>query len=276
MDYVVGKVKKNRKEPFKKILSNKSVFAGIPYRPGALVKFQSDHNLDEDSWFKIEGFSKKPFFPSWLEKKFDSKNFNDLLKDEFSSLSCIISVQDENLYFQKMTPSLYLRKKVIVFGEVAHLENNCNRLVIKEIPDAVYYFAKDVLVFKNIAAVSSIFDGIDQIYREATEKETLEFLTQSFVSLGKEFSAEKASKPNRKRIALALDTLDKMSPQHKIDMLDYVDEYCKGKLNYDRELGVFEVSSDEDLKLLLYGVEQRFYTTPFGQEKRLANSVQRV
>ena len=30
------------------------------------------------------------------------------------------------------------------------------------------------------------------------------------------------------------------------------------------------------LVYLLYGIEQRFYTTPFGKEKRLANSVQPI
>ena len=35
----------------------------------------------------------------------------------------------------------------------------------------------------------------------------------------------------------------------------------------------FEVGSENELKMLLYGIEQRFYTTPVGGEKRLANSV---
>lgn len=34
----------------------------------------------------------------------------------------------------------------------------------------------------------------------------------------------------------------------------------------------FEISNDDESKQL-YGIEQRFYTTPFGHEKRLANSV---
>lgn len=33
-------------------------------------------------------------------------------------------------------------------------------------------------------------------------------------------------------------------------------------------------SNDEELKFLLYGIEQRFYTTILGDEKRLANSIQ--
>ena len=45
------------------------------------------------------------------------------------------------------------------------------------------------------------------------------------------------------------------------------------KLRFDKENQKFEISNDDELKLLLYGIEQRFYTTPFGYEKRLANSV---
>ena len=35
----------------------------------------------------------------------------------------------------------------------------------------------------------------------------------------------------------------------------------------------FIVKSNEDLSLVLYGIGQRFYTTPVGGEKRIANSV---
>ena len=35
----------------------------------------------------------------------------------------------------------------------------------------------------------------------------------------------------------------------------------------------FAVNSEDELKLLLYGIEQRFYTTLVGGERRIANSV---
>ena len=35
----------------------------------------------------------------------------------------------------------------------------------------------------------------------------------------------------------------------------------------------FTIESENDLKSLLYGIEQRYYTTLLGNEKRLANSV---
>ena len=65
-----------------------------------------------------------------------------------------------------------------------------------------------------------------------------------------------------------------MSDDDKTKMLDYIDGYCgEQRLTFDRENQKFEISNDDELKILLYGIEQRFYTTPFSHEKRLANSV---
>jgi hypothetical protein len=35
----------------------------------------------------------------------------------------------------------------------------------------------------------------------------------------------------------------------------------------------FKIATEEDLKALLYGIEQRYFTTPVGNERRLANSI---
>jgi hypothetical protein len=69
-------------------------------------------------------------------------------------------------------------------------------------------------------------------------------------------------------------TLEKMSAQDRAGMLSYINAYCKEHLKLDEKTKKFQISKDGELKLLLYGIEQRFYTTPFGKEKRLANSVQ--
>ena len=115
--------------------------------------------------------------------------------------------------------------------------------------------------------------AIDELYKEATKAEVEKFLNASFIGLAGDYKAEKVSKPNRKRIALAMNTLAAMSAQDKAQMHTYIDGYCSDKLKFDNKNNKFEVSTDEELKFLLYGIEQRFYTTPFGKEKRLANSV---
>jgi len=100
------------------------------------------------------------------------------------------------------------------------------------------------------------------------------FLTEIFIDLSGDFSIEKVSKPNRKRVALAMDTLAAMPAEDRDQMCSYIHSYCDQKLKFDKNNSKFEVRTDDDLKYLLYGIEQRFYTTPLGHERRLANSVQ--
>lgn len=274
MDCVIVKVKRLRTSPILKLLSDKKLFDSIAFNLPACIPYAPDHNLDEDSWFKIEKFSNQKYCLPLLKKAFDSKEYNDLAKDRFSEIAYICSVQDNDFYFQKVTPSLFLKRKMIAFGDVAEVEEGRNRLVVNEVPDAVYLSKSDTLVFRNLATISSIFQGIDELYREATQAEVEKFLENEFISLANDFVAEKVSKPNRKRIALAMATLAALPPQDKDGMLKYIDDYCGKKVKYDQVAGTFEISDDDSLKLLIYGIEQRFYTTQFGQEKRLANSIQ--
>lgn len=274
MDCVLVKVKKLRKNPIFKLISGHTLFAGININPAACVDYNPDHNLDEDSWFKVEEFSWQPYCLEILKNNFDSKDYSDLTKDKFTDISYICSAQGEDFYFQKVTPSLFLHRKTVIFGEVAEIEDSNLRLVINSRPDAIYIKALDILLFRNLATISSIFPGIDELYKEATQEEVEQFLEEPFIELSNDFEASKVSKPNRKRVALAMATLAALPEQDKEAMLSYIDGYCGEQLKFDKNTGKFEISVDNDLKMLVYGIEQRFYTTQFGQEKRLANSVQ--
>jgi hypothetical protein len=274
MDHVLVKVKKLRKKPIFKLISDYTLFPKLEIDPAACIPYNPDHNLDEECWFKVEEFSEQAYCSEILTSDFDAKDHDDLPKDKFPDISHICALQGDDFYFQKVTPSLFLRRKTFVFGEVAEVEDDRLRLVINAQPDAVYFSALDVLIFKNLATISSIFPGIDELYKEATQEEVKQFLDEPFITLRNEFDADKVSKPNRKRIALAMATLAALPEQDKEGMLSYIDGYCGESLKFNKDSGMFDISTDNDLKMLIYGIEQRFYTTQFGQEKRLANSVQ--
>lgn len=276
MDHILAHIKTRAKKRTFKLVSDQSLFDTVKVDLNACVPYDPDHNLDEDSWFKIEGFSQTAFCIDLLKKNYDSKDYDDLSKDNFSKIAYLFAVQGNDFYFQKITPSLFVKRKTLVFGETAELEKSQTRLVINALPDAVYFKATDTLIFKSLATISSIFKGIDELYKEATKEEVEQFLDESFIELSNNYSVEKVSKPNRKRIGLAMKTLEGMSVDDKTNMLEYIDGYCEQKLKFDQQNQKFEISTDEDLKLLVYGIEQRFYTTPFGKEKRLANSVQAI
>jgi hypothetical protein len=276
VDHVLARVKRLTKKPFFKLVSDHTLYENTAVDLATCVPYSPDHNLDEDSWFKVEDFSQQPFCIDLLKNNFDTKDYDDLKKEQFPNIAYIFAIQEEDFYFQKITSSLFIRKKIIGFGEVAEIEESNNRLVINDQPDAVYFKQSDTLAFRNLAAISGIFKGIDALYREATQQETEAFLQAEFVELKNDYDANKVSKPNRKRIALAMDSLEKLSDQQRVDILAYIGDYCDQKLKFDQATQKFEISTDDELKLLLYGIEQRFYTTLFGQEKRLANSIQAV
>jgi len=274
MDHVLANVKGHAKKKIFKLLSDQNLYNNISVVVDSCVEYNPDHNLDEDSWFKVEQFSQQPYCMELLKTEFDSKDYDDLPKDKFTQISYLCSIQGNDFYFQKITPSLFVSKKMIAFGEVAKLEKSDTSLVVNPQPDAVYLKDSDTLVFRNLSTIASIFKGIDELYKEATKEEVEQFLAESFITLLNGYGVEKVSKPNRKRVALASMTLAAMSVDERTQMLSYIDSYCQQKLNFDKDNHKFGVATDEELKLLLYGIEQRFYTTPFGQEKRLANSVQ--
>ncbi|HHF1647837.1 TPA: ATP F0F1 synthase synthase, partial [Haemophilus influenzae] len=257
-----------------KLLSDEKLYENISYDDSNYVEYSSVHNLDEEFWFKIENFSSQNFCPEILKIEFDSKEYNSIPRDKFNSIKYILSIQDENIYcFQKTPKSSYLRKKFISIGDGIALEENKTVFTINNIPDAVYFKDKDVLIFRNIATISSVFRGIDQLYREATNEDVDNFLSNNFINKDGSFSTENVSKPNRKRIAMVIDTLSKLDNDSKNKILNYINEYCGDNLNFNKETQKFNISTDNELKILLYGIEQRFYTTPIGNEKRLANSI---
>ena len=274
MDQVLARIKERGKKKVFKLLSDFTLFETINITANACIEYNPDHNLDEDSWFKIDNFSQKSYCLDLIKLPFDSKNYDDLPKAKFTEIAYLCALQGNDFYFQKITPSLFMTKKIIAFGEVATVEKNNKRLLVNTLPDAIYQKGSDTLVFRNLAAISSIFKGIDELYKAATEAEVKQFLDQSFVELAGGYVAKKVSKPNRKRIALAMATLTAMPESDRKGMFVYIDSYCEKKLKFDQKSHKFEITTDDELKLLLYGIEQRFYTTPIGNEKRLANSVQ--
>ncbi|MBD2795764.1 ATP F0F1 synthase synthase [Xenorhabdus sp. 18] len=275
MNHLIAQIKTRKKEKRFKLLSEQNKVFEIETDNLALVNYDVDHNLDEDAWFKVDRFSQQDYCLDYLKRDFVAAEYNSLPKAEFTKIAYLCSVQDGSFFFQKVSPSVYLTKKLLGFGNIAHLEKSETRLCINRYPDAIYIPQQDRLVFRKLATISSIFTGIDSLYKEATNEEVQQFLEQNFIELADGYDLSKVSKPNRARIALARDTLASiLEPENRERMLAYIRSYSDESLAFDEANQKFEIKNDEQLKTLLYGIEERFYTTELGHQKRLANSVQ--
>ena len=233
--------------------------------------FDNRTNLGDYEWFRLENFSTKDFATKEIKKKTTGADYDLATQADAAGSEYIFELSDELLFFQKVTRNAFIKKRsFITLGEGFEKKENISLFQINVYPDAIYDRTKDVLYFRKLFSITKIFNGINEIYRAATDTEVQSFIAENAFSLADGFSAEKVKIPNRKKIALVQDTFSKMSKQKKKEMFDYIKDYYP---NLSLNNGKAQISSEEDLKNILYGLEERFYTTLITKEKRIANSI---
>lgn len=265
-NYIYGKVK--RKQNMFRVIETETdvydttelVLNGVDYNPATLIA--------EEELYQIVGFSASNFMLDFLQNDLDSVNHDQITREDLKKLSFICTVQGDLYFFQIINSSFYVSKKWFSIDELT-LETNKPIITINPFADAIYDKQNDVLYFKKLSAAQKIFKGMDQLYREATNEETQTFLESDFLDVDSGFVSTNVSVPNRKRIALVNETLSRFSNEEKQAIYDYTNQY--GQVTYQD--GKFKIENDDDLKFVLWGIEQRFYTTPIGGEKRVANSI---
>lgn len=125
------------------------------------------------------------------------------------------------------------------------------------------------LCFKDLINIKTMFNDIEELYKIAiNDDETKQFLSNSFINLKNVFSFNKVKIANRQRIAIATEELNRLGNKTD-DLLAYINDYMP-QLNFKE--GKFDVGDEKDLKNLLYGIEQIFFTTPLSNEKMIAKS----
>lgn len=282
VNHIFAKVKQRGCSRFFRLIADQTLYdiKKININLAECITYLPDYKLDEDSWFKIEQFSEQEYCIELLKNNFDTKDYNEIEKNKLANIVYLFAIQDDDFFFQRVTKSNFIRNKILLdfckiknFNSSVIIEKNDNdRLLINDLPDAIYFKKEDTLVFRNLVTISGIFKGIDILYREATEEETKEFLDLSFLSLKDDYNTSKVSKSNLKRIAIAMDILAPLSNEDRELLISYTYDYCKEIVNFNRENKRFEISDNDDLKYVLYGIEQRYYSTPIGKERTIANS----
>lgn len=234
----------------------------LMYAPGA--------TLQDDDWFCIKDAKQQDYSIDLFSETFTTVDLELLTRVDFNKIDYMFVLNDRFIFFQNISKSrLVSRKRIVLFGEEFTYKTNCAEIVIKDSADAIYDKDTDSLYFRRLESITGIFKGIDMLYREATQEETDSFLASDFICLKNDYSSSKVKTANRKRIALAMKTLSELSEMDRKNIFSYIGEYCP---DLKASENAFEVGTENDLKLLLYGIEQRFYTTPIGGEKRIANS----
>lgn len=268
MNYLIVKPahEPRKKMPLQLAVTNDGDFFTKPDLT-ASIDYTPHHKLETNEWFRIKKFKGKGYKNDFLELKYDASTFNTLESKYFSKAKYICTENiDKCRVFQKLMSSSFVFKKLLDLNSSSYITDG-NFIVINEIPDAIYDTRTDVFYFRDLSRISSIFEGIDSLYREATNDEVDSFLKDDLINNQEAF---KVGIPNRKKIALALNKLNDFSKRDRVHITSYIKTYYP---NLKVNNGKFVISSDIELTHFIYGIEQRFYTTEIGNEKRIASAV---
>ncbi len=274
---IIGKLNKKteRSLDYRTILTkvNKDIY-NIELKEIESIKYDSNTILSDNEWFFIEEFTKQNYCLEILKNNFSTAGYNDLEKNCIKELHYILIENEKNncVYIQKITKSTIIKQKMISLESKKYkLLESEPLLVFKDYPDAILDIKENKFYFRNLSILTSIFNGIDELFREATDEEMNIFLKNDFIKLDNEkYTKNDIKSSNRKRILLVNGILNNLTEKKKKKLLNYTSKYCK-KLPYDN--GKFKISDEQQLKELLYGLQERYYTTEIGGEKRIANSI---
>lgn len=280
MDYLISKTK-GINGSYYRVLSDVTVFDSIE-EPDNARSYDDEYKLQEREWFVVENFSTKEYCISLLQEDFIPTSYSYMRREDYKKIDFVVSIQNDRYFlFQKITPSyLYSRKSMISWGnllnpsEQARLIKEDNILVIKDTPDCIFVKDTDKLYFKNLSAITSIFNGINELYREATDDEVETFLSMDIINLESDFSKDQVKTANRRRIKEAAERYNNFSAEQKSRIPNYISQYCPNL--YDATTNRFRISNEKELTELLNSLNQRYYTTEIDGEKRLANSVTKL
>jgi hypothetical protein len=275
MNYFIAK-KKRTNNTFFKVLTTETPIYNIPGDLNNPVTFDNNHNLNDDAWFGISNFKTSTYSIDLITQIFNTTDFNSIGINDYKNVKYFCAYQDDNYYcFQNFNNASVIKRKYLNLTGEPIIKSDEPILIIKQIPDAIYVKSEDVLYFKKLLDIKTIFPTTANLYIEATDTETNAFLENDFIKLTNDYNTAKVKSANRKRISMAIATLASMNNTQKIQIKEYTSAYFPN-LNFDTTLGSFEISDEESLKNLIFGIEQRFYTTIVGEEKRVANSIHKL
>ena len=175
--------------------------------PDNSIKFDPEAQLEHEDWFYIEiDDIYMSMVKEYGDKFLSTVSLNDVTEEEFTKIDLIFrKVENDGLVFQKITKSKRMVDKSILkwIPNIRKPERTIieNGIELKSEIDA-YFDGNDRLYFKNFRTIRSLFKGIDDYYRIASQAEVDEFKEFNLVCFVKEF---KIKTNNLKMLAVLKD-----------------------------------------------------------------------
>lgn len=240
------------------------------------IEFNPELRLETGDWFYIEIDDEHMSMIKEYEDKFlNTAGLNDVNEAEFSKIDLIFSkVDNDGLVFQKITQSKRLVDKSILRLRHRKAERTIieNGIELKSENDA-YFDGNDKLYFKNFRTIHSLFKGIDDYYRIASQAEVDEFKEFNLVSFVSDFEIKTN---NLKMLAVLKDyEIDLDDTAIKSTLLRTYRQYPNQEFKLDENQN-FIIDNNRKLTCLLKLALGRLYTNPITHDKMEANYARKL
>ena len=246
--------------------------------PDNIIKFDPEAQLEHEDWFYIEiDDIHMPMVKEYGDKFLSTVSLNDVTEEEFTKIDLIFrKVENDGLVFQKITKSKRMVDKSILkwIPNIGKPERTIieNGIELKSAIDA-YFDGNDRLYFKNFRTIRSLFKGIDDYYRIASQAEVDEFKQFNLVSFVSDFEIKTN---NLKMLAVLKDyEIDLDDIAVKSTLLRSYSQYPNQEFELDENQN-FIIDSNRKLTCLLKLALGRLYTNPITHHKMEANHAKKL
>ena len=238
-------------------------------------EFDPEIKLEHEEWFYIEIDDEHMSMVKEYEDKFlNTAGLNDVNEEEFSKIDLIFrKVENDGLVFQKITKSRRMVDKSILKWRYRRAERTIieKGIELKSENDA-YFDGNDKLYFKNFRTIRSLFKGIDDYYRIASQAEVNEFKEFNLVSFVSDF---KIKTNNLKMLAILKDDEIDLSDTSIIStLLTSYEQYPEQDFKVSE--GRFIIDTNKRLTSFLKLALGRLYTNPITSHQMEASSARRL
>ena len=246
--------------------------------PDNIIKFDPEAQLEHEDWFYIEiDDIHMPMVKEYGDKFLSTVSLNDVTEEEFTKIDLIFrKVENDGLVFQTITKSKRMVDKSILkwIPNIGKPERTIieNGIELKSAIDA-YFDGNDRLYFKNFRTIRSLFKGIDDYYRIASQAEVDEFKQFNLVSFVSDFEIKTN---NLKMLAVLKDYgIDLNDIGVKRTLLRSYSQYPNQEFELDENQN-FIIDSNRKLTCLLKLALGRLYTNPITHHKMEANHAKKL
>ena len=241
-------------------------------------EFDPEIKLEQEEWFYIEMDDEQMSMIKEYEDKFlNTAGLNAVSEEEFSKIDLIFrKVENDGLVFQKITQSKRLVDKSIL--KWRYRSRRAERTIIEngielKCENDAYFDGNDKLYFKNFRTIRSLFKGIDDYYRIASQTEVDEFKEFNLVNFVSDF---KIKTNNLKMLAVLKDyDIDLDDIAVKSTLLRTYSQYPSQEFELDDNQN-FIIDSNKKLTCLLKLALGRLYTNPITHHKMEANHAKKL